>query len=205
MKILCTTLVILAVFGLAEAQVPHLYFAGMLQWSEPVSDFSNGSIGEGFGNANTGTGAEFDVGLMSDHGATYVGIRWAKFDTEGDFVEWDDMTRFIAGLRWHVTGKLATPVVPALGAGISLGKSRLEARDPAFSGVDRRKKFDSQTSVGWFVEGGVRVRLPGALSVFGGLQYHRFDANFEDAFFGGDDSEFDVTFITTQIGIQYTL
>jgi hypothetical protein len=194
-------LTVLLLTGLAPAQTPHFYVSGAAQWSEPMGDFGKKSRfytrSGTAGNAESGGGGEINVGLMSDYGSTYVGYRWTSFGEP-----WDTMNRFTAGLRWHMFGTLQSPAVPLIGAGITVGKSTVAL----YPDPERHEHayLESETSVGWFVEGGLRLRLVNKLSLFGSLQYHQFDANFEDAVFDENDPlEFDIEYFTTCAGLQF--
>jgi opacity protein-like surface antigen len=205
MKHLLSLPALLLIAGLAAAQPPHFFIAGMLQWSEPTSEFGKESENSGNGNAGQGWGGEADIGLISDNGATYIGYRTTDFSEEmGDGPEWGPMNRFVAGLRWHVLGTLQDPVVPVLGAGVSLGKSRLKnpyTDDPNIP--SNQIDVESKTSFGWFAEGGLKFRLSEVVSLLGTLQYHEFGATFEDAALGDETKKYDVTYLTGQAGLQF--
>lgn len=189
----------------ALAQVPHFYLAGFLQTYHPTGDFSKETIHLDGGNAELGNGTELNVGLMSDFGSTYIGYRWAKFGTKGKAaLDWQNVDRWIAGIRWHMLGTLRSPIVPVLGVGITVGKSKLGVT-PALeeNAQDISKQIESDNAVGWFLEAGVRLRAVGPLSALGSIQYHRFDTTFEDAVLT-KPTDFSVTFFTTQLGLQYT-
>ena len=200
---------LLAVAGLLAtpsfAQVPHFYLAGFLQTYHPTGDFGKETIHLNGGNAELGNGTELNVGLMSDFGSTYVGYRWAKFGTQGKgALDWQDVDRWIIGLRWHMLGTLRSPIVPLLGAGITIGESKLGVTPSLAENVQNiSKQIKSDNSVGWFLEAGVRLRAVGPLSALGSIQYHRFDTTFEDAILS-EATDFTVSFLTTQLGLQYT-
>lgn len=200
---------LLAVVGVLAvpsfAQVPHLYLAGFLQTYHPTGDFGKETIHLDGGNAELGNGTELNVGLMSDFGSTYIGYRWAKFGTQGKAaLDWQDVDRWVAGIRWHMLGTLRSPVVPVLGVGITVGKSKLGVNSELEENIQKvSKQIESDNSVGWFLEAGVRLRAVGPISALGSIQYHRFDTTFEDAILT-KPTDFTVTFFTTQLGLQYT-
>lgn len=199
------TIVLLLSASVATAQVPHLYVAGFLQTHHPTDTFGKEAVRLNGGNAELGNGTEFNVGLMSDFGSTYIGYRWGKFGTKGiGALDWQEVDRWVAGLRWHLFGTLKSPIVPLVGAGITAGKSKLGVTPGLEENLNRiSKQLTSDNSVGWFLEAGVRLRAVGPISALGSIQYHRFDTTFEDAILA-EVTDFTVSFFTTQLGLQFT-
>ncbi len=201
----CCILLLISFASVAQAQIPHFYVAGFLQTHHPTDDFGKETVHLDGGNAELGNGTELNVGLMSDFGSTYIGYRWGKFGTKGiGALDWQEVDRWIAGLRWHMLGTLISPIVPLIGAGISAGKSKLGVTPALEENLDAiSKQLESDNGVGWFLEAGVRLRAVGPLSALGSIQYHRFDTTFEDAILA-EVTDFTVSFFTTQLGLQFT-
>lgn len=194
----------------AFALVPKPYLGGTLQVNSPTGDFSGTNILSEQGGAKTGVGGEIDAGITASRVSAYVGYRFGRHQAEAEFLQ--DITpvkadgdwkinRFVLGARWHLFGSLPTPVVPTLGGGVTIGKTTAEVGGES-GGVRYETAKDSKSSVGYFIEGGAIVRLPGNLSLLGGLQYHSFDADYSSGLYNG---KVKISFFTFQAGVRVAL
>lgn len=183
------------------AVVPHFFIGGNAQWNEPTGDFGDASdeVQDDIwnGNANGVFGGQLDAGIISDNGQIYVGYRIVDFDEkdpEGD-VEWRNNSRWVFGLRWHMLGTLQTPITPILGGGATVGQTEGIFKGPTGEII---AELTSDYTWGWFLEGGVALRIPESpLGFNGAVQYHRYTATFDE---DDIDIEFRINYLTYQIG-----
>ena len=204
--IICAAILLLSLPAHAYHTRP---FLGLnLQWNNPTGDFADEELAPGDGAAEPAGGIELDIGLASRAMSAYVGVRGARFNTDVPSQDYDaewTANRFVIGLRGHLFSEEGSDVVPVIGGGVTLGRTGLEQRyyvgDIRFVSDD-----ESESSLGWFIEGGLLAYLSSTAALNAGLQYHSFPAEF-DSDQEGDRSpaDFDITYVTLQMGISVFL
>jgi hypothetical protein len=183
------------------------YIGGSLQVNNPTGDFSGDEFEEEQGGARSAVGGEIDVGIRAASVSAYIGYRTGKHKAEGryetpfgDFAvdgTWT-MDRWVAGARFHL---LPLPLSPFAGGGITIGKTNAET-DGEFQGVVYTASEESKSSTGWFLEGGAILQVGKQLGLIGSIQYHQFDAEFENDFY---DGKVQISFITLNAGLRLSL
>ncbi len=194
----------------ALALMPSPYIGANLQVNSPTGDFSKTDIANDGAGAKTGLGGEVDVGITSGSGSIYAGYRFgkhsadAKYDVAGQSTkisgDWS-INRAVIGLRWHILGSTPLPLVPTVGGGVTIGKTKT-----SLSGTSGDQSYNtdesSKTSVGWFLELGGLLKPPGPLSIIGDIQYHSFDADYQSQLYNG---KVNISFFTFQLGARFAL
>ena len=192
------------------AFMPSPYIGANLQVNSPTGDFSKTDIANDGAGAKTGLGGEVDVGITSGSGSIYAGYRFgkhsadAKYDVAGQSTkisgDWS-INRAVIGLRWHILGSTPLPLVPTVGGGVTIGKTKT-----SLSGTSGDQSYNtdesSKTSVGWFLELGGLLKPPGPLSIIGDIQYHSFDADYQSQLYNG---KVNISFFTFQLGARFAL
>jgi len=175
-----------------------------LQFNSPTGDFGNEDIGVlGNGAAQTGTGVELDVGMASPQFSAYAGVRGVKFDTDTHDPNYDaewTANRFVLGMRGHLFSDRDTNILPTLGGGVTVGQTRLEETFLHPDGGVEVIKQHSETSIGWFLEGGMLAYLSPQVALNANLQYHNYGAHFDPYPLGSGN--FTISHLTLQIGVN---
>ena len=196
--VLSVAILMASIPALAVETVPFLGFS--LQMNNPTGDFADNDLQPGDGIADPGGGVELDVGLANAHVMAYVGLRANKFDVDSPDNwqgEWS-ANRLAVGVRANLGSNSRAPVLPTIGGGITVGRTKLEGGMP----FELETKRKSDTSIGWFIEGGVNARLSDAADLLANLQYHAFEAEFDE---GPYVEQFDISFVTLQVGVAVYL
>ena len=191
----------------AFALLPSPYLGANLQVNSPTGDFRKTDIVDEEGGAKTGMGGEIDVGITGGGGSVYAGFRFGKHTAEADYADtlsvngdWK-INRWVIGGRWHILGSTPLPLVPTVGGGVTIGKTKTDVSGSSGS-VTRSADAVSKSSLGWFLELGALLKPPGPLSVIGDIQYHSFDADYESQIYNG---KVNVSFFTFQLGLRYAI
>jgi hypothetical protein len=187
-RLLILALSLLAFSLSAFALVPKPYIGGSLEFVNPTGDFSKKDFTSFGGGAKTTLGGEADLGLTNSMGSAYLGYRWTKIKASGDVVvngaqiggvnAWWWLNRWVLGARWNIFGPTPLPITPTLGAGLTWGKSDLDANGSGAAANLKTSKL-SGPSLGWFIEGGAIISLTHSLSLTGDVQYNQFNAEFK--------------------------
>jgi hypothetical protein len=203
-------IILIAVATPVLALGPSPYIGANLQVNSPTGDFNKTDVANDGAGAKTGVGGEVDVGLTGANGSLYAGYRFAKHSTNAKYTvgsetgkvsgDWN-INRAVIGLRWHIFGSTPLPVVPTVGGGITIGKTKA-AVNGSIGGSDYSTDESSQTSLGWFLELGGLLKPPGPFSIIGDVQYHSFDADFKSQLY---DGKVNIAFFTFQLGARYAL
>lgn len=178
-------------------------FLGLnLQLNSPTGDFGDEDLEPGDGGAEAGGGVEVDIGLAARSVSAYFGLRAGSFDIElpgrrGEG-EWK-VTRLVLGIRGNLSQDPRATVVPTIGAGVTVGRTGLEGPFVFDDGEWVEIERESETSIGWFIEGGVLAHLSEPAALVANVQYHTFEAEFDDRI---PDEEFDISFVTIQVGVR---
>ena len=199
-------LVVICVAVSAFAIVPSPYIGANVQVNSPTGKFRQTDIVDEEGGAKTGLGGELDIGLTSGGGSIYAGYRFGKHSAEASYDtlrasgDWN-INRWVIGARWHILGSTPLPIVPTVGGGVTVGKTKVSAQAASGSqSIDESKT--SKSSIGWFLEAGGLLKPPGPLSVIADIQYHSFDAEYESQLY---DGKVKVAFFTFQLGARFTI
>lgn len=202
--VFCTLAVLTLLAGNALAFDPHFYVAASAKWNQPTGDFGNAvdDFTEDIrsGNADATLGGEIDAGINHRYGQAYLGYNMVKFDKKSEGLEWSGNSRMILGFRWFIIPQLATAVVPTLGGGISVGRDKAKIKNPQDNGV--LEEIEAANSFGWFAEAGANFRIrPTHLMFQAGLQYHRYNAEFDNSF--TDNAKLSVSYMSALVGAAY--
>ena len=193
----------------ALAILPSPYIGANLQVNSPTGKFSQTDVADKEGGAKTGTGGELDLGISASAGELYAGYRFGKLNVKASYDlpgqtsvgyegEWK-LNRFVIGARAHLFGSL--PLSPTIGGGITLGKTELNIDAAAADTTAQDVAQTSSNKMGWFVEAGAVLQIPGVpLSVVGDVQFHQFDAEFDTPVYDGNVK---ISFFTFQAGLRF--
>ncbi|MBL0061470.1 MAG: hypothetical protein IPP40_08315 [bacterium] len=204
MTVFCLFALLTITTGSAFAFNPHFYVSGTAKWNQPTGDFGNAvdDFTEDIrsGNADATLGGEIDAGIVHRYGQAYLGYNMVKFNNKNDGLEWSGNSRMIAGFRWFIIPSLATAVVPTLGGGISVGRDKATIKNPQDNGI--LEEIEAANSFGWFAEAGANFRIrPTHLSIQAGVQYHRYNAEFDNAF--TDNAKLSISYMSALVGAAY--
>lgn len=209
MRVLLVLLLAACLAAPALALLPSPYIGGNLQINSPTGKFSQTDVVDKEGGAKTGLGGELDLGISASAGELYAGYRFGKHDVKASYNlpgqtgvgyegDWK-LNRFVFGARWHLLSIL--PVSPTIGGGVTLGKTELNIDASAAGTTAQDVAQTSSNKMGWFLEAGAVVQIPGVpLSAVGDIQYHQFNAKFDTPVYDGDVN---ISFFTFQAGLRY--
>lgn len=191
----------------ALALLPSPYIGANLQINSPTGDFRKTDIVNKEGGAKTGLGGELDLGITGGVGSIYAGYRFGKHTAEASYADtlklsgdWN-INRWVIGARYHILGSTPLPIVPTLGGGVTIGKTKVSAKASSGSqSIDESET--SKNSVGWFLEVGGLFKPPGPLSVIADVQYHSFDADYQSQLYNG---KVKIAFFTFQVGARFSI
>lgn len=179
-----------------------------LQLNNPTGDFGDEELLPGNGAAQPGAGLELDIGMASPQFSAYLGFRGAQYDTDPsppdpDYsAEWTT-NRLVIGIRGHLLSERGSDILPTLGGGLTVGRTELKETffDPGGGYIIEQH---SETSIGWFLEGGILAYLSPAVALNANLQYHNFPAEFDPVQVGGA-GDFTISHVTLQLGVNVFL
>lgn len=207
MRTFIILLIVLCVTLPAMALLPSPYIGANLQINSPTGDFRKTDIVNEERGAKTGLGGELDLGITGGGGSIYAGYRFGKHNSEATYNDtlkvsgdWK-INRWVIGARYHILGSTPLPIVPTLGGGVTIGKTKVSATASS-PGQSVSEEETSKNSVGWFLEVGGLFKPPGPLSVIADIQYHSFDADYQSQLYNG---KVKIAFFTFQVGARFSI
>jgi hypothetical protein len=212
LALLCVSLAILAATSMTEAAVPYLGLD--LHSVSPTGDFRGTNVLQYEGGAKWGPGLGIDAGLTGKLGDIYLGWSLARHDASAgahnNYVSMDiagtwTVNRAVLGMRIHDFGKSFSVIKPVVGAGLTLGTARMKASATGRMFGQRSDTTTAETSdfsLGFFGEAGLKLRMGEYSDLLATVQYHSYDASYDNSIYSGS---FTISHYTFVLGLIYRL
>lgn len=177
----------LAAAGVAHAQIPiELEARGGAAF--PTEDLGDSEL-------KTGGGAGLSLSVrFLPHAAAYAGWDWFQFQPKGTASAFDIVTTGYAfGLHFQ------HPVYRTIGTWVRAGGlyAHIEVEDGTGMLVS-----DSDHELGWEAGGGFRVPIAYRIALTPGVRYRSLSA---DLVSGGETTPVDLSYLTAEIGLQFSI